>query len=208
MIQVGEGRDQVFLPRLGARGLLNQQLALMMIEQLDKLGVNSVDIGARGHKRTFDLSELEGEYDVEFKYFVKSPTIDMARIEAATAAKNSGLYSGWTARREIAQQQDPDEEERRISWEEIENLVPAIKLRRNIKDLYDMADDGDDEARIDAQLAEEVLMTLIGQTGQPQQMPRREGEMMELLAKETKASPSGGSARQAAQLKKTPVEEE
>lgn len=207
LIQVGEGRDQVFLPRLGARGLLNQQLAYMAIDQIIQTGLRSVEIGVRGHKRTFDVAKLEGEYDIEFNYFVKSPTIDMARIEAATAARNSGLYSGYTARRDIAQQEDAEEEERRISSEEIELLVPAIKLRRNIKDLYDLAEKGDEEAALDAELAEEALLNLIGQTGQPTPPRKESGQMLELLGKETGAKPED-SAQKASALKRTPVEEE
>ena len=187
LIQIGEGRDQVFLPRLGARGLLKQQLGYMGLDQLINLGQKSVEIGVKGHKRTFEVAKLQGEYSLEFKYFVKSPMLDMARYQQAMSAVASKITSRHTARREIAQLEDPEGEERQLDWEEIEEMVPAIKLRRKIKSLYDMAERGDNDARLDAELAEETLMNLIGQAGQPEQPKQTRGELIPLLAERAPA---------------------
>ena len=70
LIEIGEGRDQVFAPRLGARGMMNQQMADMIIEQVSQIG-GSVELGTKGHKRTFETSMLEGEYETHYQYFVK-----------------------------------------------------------------------------------------------------------------------------------------
>lgn len=208
LIQIGAGRDQVFLPRLGARGLLKQQLAFMLIDQIMQTGETSVDIGARGHKRTFDVRKLEGEYDINFQYFIKSPTIDIARVQTAGATVGAGLVSKRTARRDIIQLQDPDEEERLLDWEETEELIPTVKLRRKIKSLYDMADKGDDDARLDAELAEETLLAMIGQASQPEaKKETRPKELLSLLGEKGAAGPET-SAQKAADLARTPVEEE
>ncbi len=159
LIEIGEGRDQVFLPRLGARGLLNQQLAEMIIEQILLTGATSVEIGTRGHKRTFDTRKLQGEYDIAFKYFIKSPKIDVARYSMAAAAGN--LIPDKAKRRDILQREDPEEDERQLRWEEAERLSPAIKMRRDIKALLELAARGDKDAEAEAKLmADEMGVTV------------------------------------------------
>ena len=150
LIEIGEGRDQVFLPRLGARGLLKQQLAEMIIDQIIKTGATSVEIGSRGHKRTFDARKLVGEYEVAFKYFIKSPKVDVARFSMAAAAGN--LIPDKAKRRDILQREDPDGDERQLRWEEAERISPAIKMDRTIKGLLEMAKRGDKNAGFEAEL--------------------------------------------------------
>jgi hypothetical protein len=150
LIELGEGRDQVFLPRLGARGLLNQQLADMIIDQVTQIGATSVELGTRGHKRSFDVSKLQGEYEVSFKYFVKSPKVDVARFSMAAAAGN--LIPDMAKRRDILQREDPEEDERQLRWEEAERLSPAIKINRTIRTLLEMAKRGDKHAEFEAEL--------------------------------------------------------
>jgi len=206
LIKVGEGRDQLFLPRLGARGLLKQQIAFMLLDQIIQLG-GSVEIGVKGHKRTFDVKKLEGEYNIQFRYFIKSPAIDIARYQTATAAIGAGITSRKTARREIAQLEDPDEEERRIDWEQVGELIPAIKLRRQIESLHELADRGDEGARLDAELAEETLINLIGQSTQPPPTSQTSEGILPLLAKELgskTAAEQESTAQEAANLRRIP----
>ena len=213
LIQVGEGRDQVFLPRLGSRGLLKQQLGYMLIDQIIKSGMTSVEIGTKGHKRTFQVSKLEGEYDIQYKYFVKSPTIDIARVETAAAAIKTRLSSVRNARRNIAQQEDPEEEERWIAWEDLARMVPAVALRRAIEQTYELAEAGVEGADLDAEIAEEALINMLGQAT-PEQEPggngKIEDKLMSLFGKETAAGPgpAGSSSQRGGQLKRTPIEEE
>jgi len=150
LIEIGEGRDQVFLPRLSARGLLNQQLAEMLIDQVIMTGVTSVEIGSMGHKRTFDVRKLKGEYEIAFKYFIKSPKIDVARFSMAGAAGH--LIPDKAKRRDILQREDPEEDERQLRWEEAERISPAIKMNRTILSLLEMAKRGDKHAEFEAEL--------------------------------------------------------
>ena len=66
---------------------MNQQLADMLIDQIIQSRASSVEIGTRGHKRSFDVSKLKGEFEVVFQYFVTSPTIDAARFSLAGVAE-------------------------------------------------------------------------------------------------------------------------
>lgn len=159
LVEIGEGRDQVFAPRLGARGMLNQRLARMLIEQIQLTGESTVMLGARGHKQTYKVSKLDGEYDITFKYFIKSPKVDIARYSIAGAAGD--LLSDKSKRRDILQREDPDEDERLLRWEEAERLSPALKIDRNIRNLVEMADRGDKNASYEAELlSAEMGMTL------------------------------------------------
>ncbi len=176
LIEIGEGRDQVFLPRLGARGLLKQQLAEMIIEQIIQTGATQVEIGARGHKRIFDARKLIGEYEVSFKYFIKSPKVDVARFSMAVAAGN--LIPDKAKRRDILQREDPEGDERQLRWEEAEMLSPAVKINRTIIALLDEAQRGDKHAMFEAELMSAEMGVNLQQMlgGETSQQPKPETE--------------------------------
>jgi len=175
LLQIGAGREQVFLPRLGSRGSLNEQIVEMIIDQIIQTGLSSVEIGTRGHKRTFDIGKLKGEYKVSFKYFIKSSEMDAARFSMAAAAGN--LISEKAKRRDILQREDPEEDERQLRWEEAELLVPTIKMRRGIKALLEMAERGDKDAEAEAKLLADALGVTEEQllSGNAEQTPKPEG---------------------------------
>jgi hypothetical protein len=155
LVEVGEGRDQVFLPRLGARGLLKQQLAEMFIQQIIQSGESSVMIG----RKEVQVSKLDGDYDITFKYFIKSPKVDIARYTMAEAAGN--LVSNKMKRESILQLEDPAGEERQLRSEEAELLSPRIKMYRTIKALLEEGEHGDEDAQLEAEmLAMELGITL------------------------------------------------
>ena len=208
LIEIGEGRDQVFLPRLGSRGLLNEQLSKMIISQVIKTGATSVEIGPEEHKRTFDVRKLQGEYKINFKYFVKSPKIDAARFSMAAAAGN--LIPDKAKRRDILQREDPEEDERQLRWEEAERLSPAVKMNRVIKGLLEMAKKGDKDAEFEAEiLSAEMGMSLKQMlAGGSAQQPKPEETQKPKPLVSLFGGGAGGSARKAAELQATPREEE
>ena len=199
LMEIGEGRDQVFLPRLGARGGLNQQLAEMLIDQIIQTGATSVEIGSRGHKRTFDARKLVGEYEISFKYFIKSPKTDIARFSMASAAGD--LVSEKYKTENILQMEDPEGDDRQKRWEEAERLVPAIKMRRDIKALLEMADRGDADAEEEAKLVSDALGVTVEQllSGGTEQQPKPEERekpkpMVPLFGKDRERGGSAGGA--------------
>jgi hypothetical protein len=150
LVQVGEGRDQTFLPRLGTRGLLKRQISKQMINRTiqiaNELGKSSIKVG----EYDYDVSKLKGKFTVDFDYFTKSPAVDIARYEVANSAGN--LVSDYTKRREIIHLQDPDGEERLIRTQEAELLSPNIKKYRTVKALLEEAEKGDDDAQLEAEI--------------------------------------------------------
>jgi len=193
LIEIGEGRDQIFAPRLGARGMMNQQIADMFTEQVIQMGGN-VELGTKGHKRSFSTSKLKGEYEVTFQYFIRSPRIDAGLYSLAAAAGN--LIPDKAKREEILQREDPDGDVAQLRWEEAERLSPAVKMRRVVKALKDMNEDVD-AALMAAELNVSVDQMLAGEVGQ---VPKPEEEDLP-----TQVVPmfGGGGA-----TKPPPVEEE
>lgn len=170
LITLGEGRDQVFLPRLGARGMLNTQIADMALEQIVQSGQGNVEIGTRGHKRSFRVAKLQGEFEITFEYFVKSPQVDVARYSMAAAAGN--LIPERAKRRDILQREDPDDDEKWLRWEQAEVLSPMVKYNRTIQALRKMAEEGDEDADFEAELMSAEMGMIAQQAGaQPQPKP-------------------------------------
>lgn len=135
LIEIGEGRDQIFLPRLKTKAWLNEALTEMFTQQVIMLG-GTIELGTRGQKRQFQVSKLDAEYETTYQYFVKSPKIDAGRYSLAAAAGN--LISEKTKRETILQLEDPEGEERQLKYEEAELLSPAIKINRTIEALVDL----------------------------------------------------------------------
>lgn len=193
LIEIGQGRDQVFLPRLGARGMLKQQGAEKIIAQVQKLGIDKVKLGTKGHQREFEISKLDGEYTIEYKYFVKSPTLDLSRFSMAAAAGD--LIPESAKRREILQRENPEEDERMLRWEEAERLSPVVKQYRIIKSLREREKDGDKDAGFEADLMEAQLEAtmetmLSGAVSQAPQ-PEKDQKPQQLLP----IFPPGGAAQ-------------
>lgn len=209
LIEIGEGKDQIFLPRLGSRGLLKQQVAEMLLEQTISTakgeGSSTVEVGTPGHKRKFDIAKLEGEYEVSYKFFIKSPKIDAARYSMAAAAGD--LIPDRYKRRDIIQLEDPDDAERWLRWEEAERLSPAIKINRTIRALTEMAKRGDKSAELEAEILSNEMGVSLKQmlAGNVSQLPTPEKEQ-----KPQPLAPMFGnqvsSAKKAAQLQAEPRE--
>ncbi|KKN71486.1 hypothetical protein LCGC14_0420650 [marine sediment metagenome] len=202
LIQISEGRDQVFLPRLGARGLLNQQLSYMLIEQVRQIG-GSVEMGARGHKQPWDTSKLDGEYDIVFKYFIKDPKVDAAR--SSVAASFGDLMSKRTKMRDVINYEDSEGEEEQLRIEEAEVLFPIIKQARTIRTLFDSENEDDN---VDAELAEMSMGVTLDklQSGELPELPPAREQPPQPLALGLGGGPT--SAQRASNLQRTPVSEE
>lgn len=206
LVELGEGRDQVFLPRLGSRGLLNQQLAEMLIDQVIGTGEGSVELGPKGHRRSFDISKLEGEYEVIYKYFLKSPMVDIGRFSAAGVAER--YLDKRTILSDVIQVEDPDGVMEKRYYDIAEEISPMVLRRRVVKSL--IKQDEDEEARL---MMAEAGITLEGimEGHFPETAPIKEPTPAEpVLPLLGEGRQVGGmtSAKRAAELKATPREEE
>ena len=174
----GESRDQLLSPRLGTKAFMNQGLADMFTAQVIQIGktqgVSSVELGTPGHKRTFQVSKLGGAYETHYKYIIKSAAVDAGRASLAAAYGN--LIPDRAKRVEILQREDPDGDERQLRWEEAEQISPAIRINRIIRDLLEMAERGDKHAEFEAELLSAEMGVNLKQmlAGEVMQQPKPE----------------------------------
>lgn len=159
LVTIGENKDMVYMPRLAAKELLNVATAEMLVQQALLMG-GSVELGAPGHKKSFSTTKLQGEYGINYKYFVKSPKIDIARMSVAEAAAKwyprSYIYS------DVLQVEDPEGMMREWSRQEAAQISLGVKMHRIIMDLLEQAEtNNDEEAAREAQImALELGLTL------------------------------------------------
>jgi len=163
-IMAGEHINNLLRPRLEAKAGLNKQTAEMFTEQVIQIG-GSVELGVKGHKRTFETSKLEGEYDTTYNYSFKSPSVDAGLYSLAGAAGH--LIPNRAKRAEILQREDPDGDEKQLRWEEAERLSPAVKMYRGICSLKGIPPDPEMEAEyLAAELGMNVDQMLAGDISQ------------------------------------------
>ena len=159
LITIGENKDMVYMPRLAAKEMLNTATAEMLIKQAMQIS-GSIELGRPGHKRSYSTAKLQGEYSIDYKYFVKSPKIDIARMSVAQAA--APWYPRLYIYSNVLQVEDPDGMMREWSKQEAAQLSPMVKMHRIIMDLLEQAEkNNDEEAAREAQImAMEMGMSL------------------------------------------------
>ena len=198
----GESRDQLLSPRLGVKALMNQGLADMFTAQVIQIG-GSVELGTTGHKKTFQTSKLEGEYEAYYKYTIKSASVDAGRASLYAAVGDTIPKRAKNV--EILQREDPDGDDRQLRWEEIERLVPPIKMFRDVRALLELDELGDENALEEAKVATKYMgMTLrqmlAGELPPPKPEPEREPKQVLSL--------HGSSGTGISKTQPTPPEEE
>ncbi len=124
LLEIEEGQEQVFLPRLDAKAWLNQGLAEMFTRQVIKIG-KPVELGRTGHKQTFDLSVLKGQYETTYKYRRKSPKTDIGRITMANQAEK--WYDEDTVYDDVLQVEDKERIKRKKALQTMMELSPSVR---------------------------------------------------------------------------------
>ncbi|KKN31124.1 hypothetical protein LCGC14_0826980 [marine sediment metagenome] len=147
-------RDTVYRPRTKAKGLLNETTAEMFTKQVIQIG-GTVELGVPGQKRRFETSKLQGEYQTEYKYFVKSPELDAGSFTLNAAAGDS--IAKRFKDRDILQLEDPDENDQWLSWERLGRSVPAVQMNRDIRNTIKLAEKGVEGAEIEAEIASAAM---------------------------------------------------
>ena len=149
LITIGESKDQVYLPRLAAKENLNVQTAEMFTRQILQLS-GEIKLGAPGHMRTFQAGKIAGEYTTNYRYFIKSPKTDIARMAVAQVAER--FYPRKYILSEVLQVEDVNGVEREWNRQQAELLSPNVKRHRVIMALLEEAEKGDENASREAML--------------------------------------------------------
>ena len=210
LVALGEGKDQVFLPRLDAKAWLNQATAEMFTRQVIKIG-GTVELGIPGHKTKFNTHDLEGEYTTTYKYFTKSPTTDIARMSVAQTAKE--FFSKEDVLKEILHVEDWKGVLRRKYSDMSEVVFPIVLQSRIIMSTYELAKQGDEDAEREVKLMTgSMRMTLAqiqaGQLPAPPEAPKGTEPALSLLGKDGQVGGIPSSAQKANALMLRAPEEE
>jgi len=208
LVQVEQGQGQVYMPRLGSRGLEKKQITEMGIRQLQTLELTSFELGVPGHKKTFSLNKLEGEYEIDFRYTNKSPETDFARLSMATQYKASGLMDDLTILEDVMKRDDPEGDLRKVHRQNARGMSPTLQMYDTLMALSEMYEDGDESAAVEidileAELGVNIDQILSGNLPQAQQKEQPPTAQPGLLPTGEKSSP-----KKAADLKASPQEEE
>lgn len=178
LVQVEQGQGQVYMPRLGTRGLLKRQISEMFIKQIEVLGIGSFDVGVAGHKKTFKSSDLDGEYEINFMYTNKSPETDFARLSMATQYRQSGLMDDLTILTDVMKRDDPEGDLMNIHRQNLRQIVPTLQIYDSAIALIHAIEDGDEEAKAEFDIVEASLGINLDQIlsgnvppAQPQEQP-------------------------------------
>ena len=139
LLEIEEGQEQVFLPRLDAKSWLNQGLVEMFTRQVIRIG-KPVELGRPGHKQKFDLSVLQGQYETTYKYRRKSPKTDIGRITMANQARE--WYPPGYIYEKVLEVEDPAGIQEEMALEVMMELSPVVRdyvlLARITEDEVDM----------------------------------------------------------------------
>jgi len=202
LIQIEQGQGQVYMPRLGTRGLAKKQIAEMFIRQIIDLG--TIELGTPGHKKAFKTKDLEGEYDIEFVYANKSPETDYARLSMARDYKEADLLDELTIMTDVMKRDDPIGDLRKLRRQRLRAISPNLRILDGLTALAEIYEDGDESARVEIDIIEAELGVSIdnikaGNLPQPE-----EGKAASNINR-----PLGqrSSAQKAADLMKTPAPE-
>ena len=208
LLQIEQGQGQVFMPRLGNRGLLKEQSAKMFISQIIFTGESTVEIGTPGHKKAYKVDDLKGEYGIEFRYANKSPETDFARLSMARQYKDADMLDELTIMTDIMKRDDPEGDLRKLERQRLRRISPNLRVYDGLMALADAHEAGDETAQIEIDIVEAELgvrldQVLAGNVPQPEPEPTASSPAIPLLT-------GGGrsSSQRAADLERSPGEEQ
>ncbi len=204
LIQIEQGQGQVFMPRLGTRGLLKEQISRMLIQQIIFTGESAIEIGTPGHKKSYKVSDLEGEYDIVFRYANKSPETDFARLSIAERYKNADMLDELTILTDIMKRDDPEGDLMNLQRQRLRRISPNLTMYDGLMALADAVEAGDEGAKDEIDIIEAELGVRLDQMLSGNLIPS-EPELkaeMPLLTEGVRSS-----AQKAADLQRTPIDE-
>jgi len=127
-------RNDIMLPHVQAKAVFNQSLSRMIIDQIIQLN-KTVELGQPGSHNTYSVSDLKGEYQINYRFLNISKEQTVADLSIANAAR--GIFSDDTIRRDIVKCKDPDGEKVKCESEQAEKVDEVLFLYRRASSLLD-----------------------------------------------------------------------
>lgn len=132
-----ESKDLIFIPRLKNLSEQTKGEVKMAFRQLQAIG-GEIELGEEGHRRKYNVSDLDGEYAVQIEYFAESKEEKLAAVTEAQSQR--GLIPDRAIRIETLHRPDPDGDEDALRDEAAEKAEPAIALYNRLHSLIDKSD--------------------------------------------------------------------
>ncbi len=129
---LAEGQELVLLPSLQALSVMYLQTCNLIKRQFVKLN-KTVELKGTGKDASYSASDIDGDYDVSFRYFTGSRKYALAGI--AEARDIGDLVSDDYKRRELIKIENPDEEAKKLDSQQAEEMHPEIKVYRQLEGL-------------------------------------------------------------------------
>jgi hypothetical protein len=203
-------RNDIFAPILSMIASFRQRLSQMIIDQCIQLG-QTIHIGKPGDYRTYTPGDLEGEYSIQYRFFLLSKEQSAADLAMAQSAR--GFLPDNYILREIVKAQDPDGLELELKSQQAEQTDEVLFLYRRARSLIDK-DRPKLEEQIEAYILARRIKTILQQRQNlgslsPMEGKREEKESpTELLPAFPKGGGAGGMKTPRPEVRATEVESE
>lgn len=127
-------RNDIFAPILSMIASYYQALSRMIIDQCVSFG-KPIKLGRPGNYNTYSPSDFNGEYSINYHFFLLSKEQTAADLSLATAAR--GFLPDNYILREVLKVQDPDGLELELKAQQAENTDEVFFLYRRAISLVD-----------------------------------------------------------------------
>ncbi|MFA5429903.1 MAG: hypothetical protein WC329_01940 [Candidatus Omnitrophota bacterium] len=161
LLEIERGQGQVLEPRLATRGLLKTSGAEMAIAEILTLNLNSFDIGTKGHKKSWNKKDIEGEYEIQYIYSNKTTETDYARLSIAKGYKD--VLDDLTVLRDVLHRDDPEGDLAKLHRQQLRELVPPLRIYDGVMALSKLYEDGDESVAPEIDIAEAYLGVAVEQ---------------------------------------------
>ncbi len=158
LLTIVQGQGQIYMPRLGVRGLVKQTATEYLFKMLKALKLTSFPVGTAGNSKTYQLKALEGQYDISYIYTNSTAESDSAQLALAQTYKNLGLLGDKTIMKDVLKREDWEGDYNEMLWQRMEQRVPTIAIYREMMAgsfLY--KERGDDSILAELKIAEQYL---------------------------------------------------
>ena len=152
-------RNDIFAPILSMIASYYQALSRMIIDQCTSSG-KAIKLGRPGGYNTYNPSDLEGAYSIEYNFFLMSKEQTAADLTMANAAR--GFLPDNYILRELLKVQDPDGLELELKAQQAEKTDEVLFLYRRAISLVDK-DKPTQEEQIEAAILTERAETIYRQ---------------------------------------------
>lgn len=202
--EITSGRNDILMPRIQAIAFFYQALTRMIIDQVMSFG-KTITIGQPGNQREYSKSDLDGDYEIKYRFFTQSKEQTIADISIARSAE--GILPLGYVYRELMKVQDPDGLLAQLKAQQAENLDEVAFCFERASSLIAMAEKKPEpektklylSAYIMAERAETILKqrralgTLSPIEGKTERKPESQGkELLPLMAEGKGGGGRGG----------------